>query len=172
MAEQVLQMNISEGSHPSEHGEMAQKIAELKEIYERVQDRIKLDEETAARLNKPSKVGANLKSQNELQEWLQKQHFLSKHVQAEGSNCFSYFRPNQIKAQLGQPTGGSSFVNTELLQEVALLKLKSQRSGLQTETSSTSIKNMTYFEKMEALKLKVRETHQQHVNADDLLIKE
>lgn len=47
-----------------------QKISELKEIYERIEDRIKLDEETAARLNKPSKVGANLKSQSELQEWL------------------------------------------------------------------------------------------------------
>lgn len=107
-------MNISEGSNPSENSELAQKIAELQEIYNRVEDRIKLDEETAARLNKPSKVGANLKSQNELEEWLQKQHFLSKHSQAEGSNCFSYFRPNQIKAQLGQQKS-ASYVNNELL---------------------------------------------------------
>jgi hypothetical protein len=42
-------------------------------------------------------MGAILKSQNELQEWLEKQNFLQKHRQEEGSNCFSYFRPKQLK---------------------------------------------------------------------------
>jgi len=66
MAEQVLQMSIADGAKQSDRNELQQKITELKEIHQKVVDRIKLDEETAARLNKPSKVGANLKSQNEL----------------------------------------------------------------------------------------------------------
>jgi superfamily II RNA helicase len=61
MAEQVLQMSISERVKSSEQNELIQKIAELKEIYDRIEDRIKLDEETATRFNKPNKVGANLK---------------------------------------------------------------------------------------------------------------
>ena len=61
MAEQVLQMSISERVKSSEQNELIRKIAELKEIYDRIEDRMKLDEETAARFNKPNKVGANLK---------------------------------------------------------------------------------------------------------------
>ena len=41
---------------------------------------------------------------------------------------------------------------------------------MQTETSSTSIKNMSFFDKMEALKLKVKETHQQHSSQGTLTI--
>lgn len=64
-------MAVNEGQ-TKEKSEIQAKLAELREIYAKVEDRIKLDEETAARFNKPSKMGATLKSQNELQEWLEK----------------------------------------------------------------------------------------------------
>jgi len=50
------------------------------------------------------------------------------------------------------------------MQEVAQLRLKSIKSGLQTETSSTKINNMSYFEKMENLKHRITETHKRHNN--------
>lgn len=90
---------------------------------------------------------------------------MQKHRQEEGSNCFSYFRPNQIKGQRGE---NQDATNSELVQTIALLKLKSQKSGLQTETSSTSIKNLSYFEKMESLKAKITETHKRHKSGVDM----
>ena len=65
-------MSISDGATLESRNELYEKLEEIKDIYQRVCDRIKLDQETAARLNKPTKVGANLKSNNELQEWLER----------------------------------------------------------------------------------------------------
>jgi hypothetical protein len=63
-------MAIAEGAKTSDRNELQSKLAELQEILARVENRLKLDEETAARFAKPNKMGANLKSTNELQEWL------------------------------------------------------------------------------------------------------
>lgn len=88
---------------------------------------------------------------------------MQKNSQEEGSNCFSYFRPKQLKSN--EPL--ERRVSTPLVEEIQMLRLKSQKSAsMLTETSSAQ-HNASYHDKMESLKAKIVLVHKR-VNMAEL----
>ena len=59
---------------------MREKVEQLKVMLAKVNDRIQLEDETKRRIGGSTKMGARLKSGNELQEWIERQEYL-KHNQ-------------------------------------------------------------------------------------------
>ena len=51
-----------------------------------------LQEETEKRIGVQTKLGARLKSSNELQEWIERQQYLKANPEERGSNVFTYKR--------------------------------------------------------------------------------
>jgi|LakMenE18May11ns_1017448.scaffolds.fasta_scaffold9723702_1 hypothetical protein len=81
---------------------------------------------------------------------------MEKNRQEEGSNCFSYFRPKQLKPNESLERRAAT---TPLFEEIQMLRLKSQKSAsMLTETSSAQ-HNASYYDKMESLKAKIILAH-------------
>ena len=89
---------------------------------------------------------------------------MQKHRQEEGSNCFSYFRPKQLKPN--EPSELSA-TTTPWIEELHMLRLKSQKSASMVTETSSAQHNASYHDKMESLKSKIVSTHKR-VNMAEL----
>ena len=102
MAEQTISGCIvdAEREHSSEArlelkakiSEMEKTVTELQGLLDKINNRIMLQEETEKRIGVQTKLGARLKSSNELQEWIERQQYLKANPEERGSNVFTYKR--------------------------------------------------------------------------------
>ena len=72
--------------------EMEKTVTELQGLLDKINNRIMLQEETEKRIGVQTKLGARLKSSNELQEWIERQQYLKANPEERGSNVFTYKR--------------------------------------------------------------------------------
>ena len=155
---------------------MQVKLEQLCTALKNVEDRIQLDDETRRRVG-TTKMGARLKSGNELQEWMERQEYLRNNPEQRGANVFTYKKNTHAHMERGADrehnvNAEEQFFATEsLVNEVQLLRLKSQKSlsGVPTRAASQErdVTKWSYFEKLERLKLKVSQTHQRTTLPED-----
>ena len=104
-------------------------------------------------------MGAKLTSGNELQEWLARQEYLRRNPEQQGSNVFTYKGRHHQRDAAEDQDADQAAANESLMNEVQLLRLKSQKSmsGMPTRATSQEqdVNKWSYFEKLERLKLKI-----------------
>ena len=115
--------------------EMEKTVTELQGLLDKLNNRILLQEETEKRIGVQTKLGARLKSSNELQEWMERQQYLKANPEERGSNVFTYKRNVRKGSNIEDPMTAA---NQSLIDQVELLRLKSQKSmsGLPTRAAS------------------------------------
>lgn len=147
---------------------MKARLKRLHVMLEKVEDRTQVEDETRKRLG-TTKMGARLKSGNELEEWQQRQEYLRNNPEQAGSNVFTYKKNTHGRKDRGADKDDDAeeerfFANESLINEVQALRMKalSQMSGQPTRAGSQErdTTKWSYFEKLERLKLKVIQTHQ------------
>ena len=177
LAQQSIEQREAAGwtphGDPADAGEregidaMKARLERLRLMLAKVEDRARLEEETRKRLG-TTRMGARLKSGNELEEWQQRQEYLRNNPEQVGSNVFTYKRSAHGRKDAGAGKDEDVeeerfFANESLINEVQALRLKSlsQMSGVPTRAGSQErdTTKWSYFEKLERLKQKVVQTH-------------
>ena len=185
LAQQSIEQREATGEtphdDPGDEGEregidaMKARLARLRFMLEKVEDRARLEEETRKRLG-TTRMGARLKSGNELEEWQQRQEYLRNNPEQAGSNVFTYKKSTHGRKDRGADREEDAeeerfFANESLINEVQALRLKSlaQMSGVPTRAGSQErdTTKWSYFEKLERLKQKVVHTHRRTTVPDE-----
>lgn len=142
LKEAKLEELVREGVDMNEQKIYREQVQDLKELIKKVEDRLVVQLQLGESFDKKSKVGATLKSSNELEEWLETQHYMKQHQMEKGSNVFTYkTRKPQTAMAADNPEQQELLQlarDSQLQQEISQLQLLTQKSksGMATRESS------------------------------------